>query len=317
MNLIVGGTGFVGGHLAEYFFAQGEISKGIFRKGSHLRILDQCGVQCIEADLSDRSTLHEPLEMVDVVYNLASPQPGSSEQEFARFNDEGLGNLLEEAREHGVKTFVQLSTLDVHGFRTGRPVDANSPPKPTDGYHRAKLKAEEVVATFGAAHPELSVRIVRAAKAIGARDPSLATPILRMAAQNKTVVFPGGSTRRMSFSHPKDIAQALLKTASSGEKKKTTTALSIKSFDASATEVANSIARAAGVEVKTREQGFLSGRPTFDPYTVEQVKAGLLLNEQEGPWKEVSYLPSYDLGKVAAEIAEWERKEPWVASESG
>jgi len=76
MNLIVGGTGFIGGHLAEYFFAEGEISKGIFRKGSHLRIMDQCGIQCIEADIMDRHTLHEPLDMVDVVYNLASPPPG-------------------------------------------------------------------------------------------------------------------------------------------------------------------------------------------------------------------------------------------------
>ena len=76
-NLIVGGTGFIGGHLAEYFFKEGEISKGIFRKGSHLRIMDQCGIQCIEADVMDRHTLHEPLDMVDVVYNLASPPPGA------------------------------------------------------------------------------------------------------------------------------------------------------------------------------------------------------------------------------------------------
>ena len=62
MNLLVGATGFVGGHLVEYLFQQGEISKGVFRKGSHLKIMDATGVQGIEADLSDHHGLHEAME---------------------------------------------------------------------------------------------------------------------------------------------------------------------------------------------------------------------------------------------------------------
>ena len=101
MNLIVGGTGFIGGHLAEYFFEQAEISKGVFRKGSHLRIMDQSGIQCLEADLMDRSTLHEPLEGVEVVYSLASPTPkGGEDQDYVGPNIRGMTNLLAEAREH-------------------------------------------------------------------------------------------------------------------------------------------------------------------------------------------------------------------------
>src|SRR5580704_7844247 len=100
MNLIVGGTGFIGGHLAEYFFQEGEISKGVFRKGSHLRILDQCGIQCIEADLLDRGTLHEALDGVNVVYNLASPTPDHEGQgDYLDANTKGLRNLLDEAEE--------------------------------------------------------------------------------------------------------------------------------------------------------------------------------------------------------------------------
>ena len=58
MNLLVGATGFIGGHLVEHLFQQGELSKATFRKGSHLKILDTNGVQGVEADLLDHQSLH-------------------------------------------------------------------------------------------------------------------------------------------------------------------------------------------------------------------------------------------------------------------
>ena len=115
MNLIVGGTGFIGGHLAEYFFAEGEISKGIFRKGSHLRIMDQCGIQCLEADLLDKESLHEPLEMVNVVYNLASPTPDHEGQEGDFL--EVIGNL------NPGDTVVRRATDEI---RQGTPVETEA-----------------------------------------------------------------------------------------------------------------------------------------------------------------------------------------------
>ena len=134
MNLIVGGTGFIGGHLAEYFFQEGEISKGVFRKGSHLRIMDQCGIQILEADLIDKESLHEALEMVNVVYNLASPTPDHEGQgDYLEVNTKGLRNLLEEAEEHGVNDFVHLSTLgrlrlqEEEGGREGMSPAGSSP----------------------------------------------------------------------------------------------------------------------------------------------------------------------------------------------
>ena len=64
-NLLLGATGFMGGHLVEYLFKQGEISRGTFRAGSHLKILDSSGVQGVEADLLDHHSLHEALEGVE------------------------------------------------------------------------------------------------------------------------------------------------------------------------------------------------------------------------------------------------------------
>ncbi len=185
MNLIVGGTGFIGGHLAEYFFQEGEISKGVFRKGSHLRIMDQCGIQILEADLLDKESLHEALEMVNVVYNLASPTPDHEGQgDYLEVNTKGLRNLLEEAEEHGVNDFVQLSTLDVFGFKKKK-VGANE--VTVDGlaslshpYQRAKLQAEMEIQEFSKNRGEMRLKVVRAARATGPRDTTLALPLLRM-----------------------------------------------------------------------------------------------------------------------------------------
>ena len=77
--------------------------------------MDAAGVQGIEADLLDHHSIHEAMEGTDTVYNLASPMPGA-DSDFMKFNTEGILNLLEVATETGVKTFVQLSTLDVCGF---------------------------------------------------------------------------------------------------------------------------------------------------------------------------------------------------------
>jgi uncharacterized protein YbjT (DUF2867 family) len=67
LNLLTGATGFVGVHVVEYLSQQNEISRAVFRKGSHLKILDVSGVQGIEADLLDHCSLHEVVEGSETV----------------------------------------------------------------------------------------------------------------------------------------------------------------------------------------------------------------------------------------------------------
>lgn len=309
MNLIVGGTGFVGGHLAEYFFEQGEISKAIFRKGSHIRILDQCGVQNYEGDLLQRSSLHEPLEGVETVYNLASEMPrAEGPTDFMKVNTEGLQNLLEEAKEHRVKTIAHLSTLDVYGFRK-RAIVEDSQPDPEHPYQRAKLEAERVLLEFSNSNPEMKIRVVRAARAVGSRDPSLTLPLLEMV-EGGEVILPKGGTEKISFSHPKDIAQALHKAASV---ESLSSLYLIKSFDASVAELAEMVAKSREKDVTVKQESFFT-KSLLPTYTAEQIRGGLLLKEQES-WKRIGYAPSYDVKRIGTEVAEWYRKEPWIVRE--
>ncbi|HEV2390035.1 MAG TPA: NAD(P)-dependent oxidoreductase [Nitrososphaerales archaeon] len=313
MNLIVGGTGFIGGHLAEYFFQEGEISKGVFRKGSHLKIMDQCGIQILEADLLQRDSLNEAVDGVDVVYNLASPTPDHEGQgDYLEPNTLGLRNLLEEAEEHGVKDFVHLSTIDVFGFKKRR-VGASEEAvegSPSHPYQKAKLRGEMEIREFAKKGGEMRLKVVRAARATGPRDTTLALPLLRMI-EGGSVVLPSGSDSPMSLTHPKDVAKALFRVATMGQ---AGGVYQVKSFDATAEELAKGVVSACGKKSPVKREGIFA-KTTLPPYTASQVRAGIVLEKQDS-WGAISYSPDYDLQRTSAEIAEWHGKEPWL-TESG
>lgn len=303
MNLLVGATGFVGGHLVEYLFEQGEISKGIFRKGSHLKIMDTNGVQGLEADLLDHHSLHEAVEGVDTIFNLASPMPGA-DSDFEVVNSQGLLNLLEVATEAKTKNFVHLSTLDVYGFGASS-VSQSTQLNPTNEYQRSKVEAERLLKEFSRRSKEPRVIVLRSAKAVGSRDESLVLPILRMMESGK-VTLPSSGT--MSFAHPRDIAQAMYKAATGASP--TASVYLIKSFDSTPEELAQGLVERAGSDARVKREGFLSSS-ALQRYTADQLRASLRIDEQPD-WKDIGYVPQYGLNSTCEEIAKWYAKEPWA-----
>jgi dihydroflavonol-4-reductase len=303
MNLLVGASGFVGGHVVEYLFQQGEISKGIFRKGSHLKTLDASGVQVMEADLLDHHSLHEAMDGVDVIYNLASPMPGY-DTDFMRVNTEGLQNLLEVAVESKARAFVHLSTLDVFGFGS-KAISASSTMNPSGEYQKSKAAAERVLAEFAKRAASMRVVVIRPARAVGSRDQTLVVPMLQMIDSGRAAL---PTAAPMSFAHPRDIAQAMYKAATNPAP--TGSVFMVKSFDSTIRELAASVASALGTEVEIKGQGLFAGS-AFPKYTAEQLKAALRIDDQ-GNWSVLGYVPQYNLKSTGEEIAAWYRKEPWV-----
>ena len=293
----------MGGHVVEYLFQQGEISKGTFRKGAHLRVMDQNGVQGIEADLLDHHSLHEAVEGTDTIFSMASPVPWRG-SDFMRVNTEGIMNLLEVSVEMKVKAFVHLSTLDVYGFGAGE-VSPSSTMSPAGEYQKAKSEAERVLMEFSKRNSQPRVVIIRPARAVGSGDPSLTLPILRMLETGK-VVLP--SSKLMSWSHPRDIGQAMLKAATNpslGGK-----SYLVKSFDATAETLARAFLDASGSKAEVRGEGLLS-RSAVPPYVSEQLKASLRISG-DAELSELGYKPEWDLKKTAEDVASWYKKEPWV-----
>ena len=307
LNLLIGGTGFVGGHLVEFLFQQGEISKGTFRRGSHLKIMDSRGVQGIDADILDHQSLHEAMEGTDTVYNLASPMPDHG-SEFMRVNTEGILTLLEVATEMAVKTVIHLSTLDVCGFET-RKVRDGALPRPQGEYQKAKAEAERLLLEFSRRSELPRVIIIRSARGIGSRDSTFTIPLLRMIESGRVVVPTSGS---MSFAHPLDIAKAMYCAASG--RVSTGSIFQMKSFDSTPAELARALAASLGVRAEVRNEGMFS-RSRLPPYTAKQLRAGLVVEAQEG-WTRLGFSPEISQQAACEEVAKWYRKEPWAIKEN-
>jgi nucleoside-diphosphate-sugar epimerase len=303
LNLLIGATGFVGGHVVEYLLQQGELSKATFRKGSHLKILDANGAQAIEADPLDHRTLHEAFEGVDTVYSMASPMP-YGDTDFTKANFQGALNILEAAKEAKVRTIVHLSTLDVYGFGGGS-ITESSKPRPSNEYQRAKFETDRILFDFSKNLPGLRIVIIRPAKAIGSRDRSTVVPLLRLIEAGKVELAEPKIT---SFTHPKDIAQAMYRAATNPSLGNTI--FPVKSFDATMDDVAQNLANDLGVKISVKRLGRFSKSP-LPQYTAEQIKAGLHLDTVHG-WNELGYSPQFNLNQTCQEIVQWYRKEPWI-----
>jgi nucleoside-diphosphate-sugar epimerase len=229
------------------------------------------------------------------------------DRDFARVNTEGLSNLLEVAKESEAKSFVHLSTLEVYGF--GDPmIVPESEPKPGDEYQSSKLLAERTLLEYAKRSPSPKITILRAARAFGSRDTSFVVPLLRMVEAGSVVLPPSGS---MSFSHPKDIAEAMYLAASKPSLGKNL--FLIKSFDTEPATLAVSLSKAVGETPSVKTEGpFTKSR--LPPYTRAQLRAHLRLDSDEG-WSELGYSPKFDLTAACDEIANWYKREPWATEQ--
>ena len=116
----------------------------------------------------------------------------------------------------------------------------------------------------------------------------------------------------MSFSHPKDVAQAMHKSATSNSLRGRI--YLVKSFDSTIDDVSAAILTASGRHAVIKRQGFRAGKTLLPGYAVEQIKASLRI-QGEGTLPDLGYSPSYDIRKLGEDVAEWYRREPWVTEE--
>lgn len=72
--------------------------------------------------------------------------------QYRRVNVQGTLNLAQQAQAAGVRRFIFLSSIKVHGEQTapGAPFHANDPPNPQDSYSISKLEAEEALKSLSA-----------------------------------------------------------------------------------------------------------------------------------------------------------------------
>ena len=139
--LITGGSGFIGGALAEAFRSETDVRVLDVEPGEAL----PGDVELIEGDVRDREAVEKATEGVDVVFHEAAlvSVAGSIDDpvESHAINATGTLRVLEAARRHDARA-VLASSAAVYGDPEGVPVSETDPLVPTSPYGLDKLAAD-------------------------------------------------------------------------------------------------------------------------------------------------------------------------------
>jgi len=215
--LITGGAGFIGSHVAEHFEGCAEVRVLDTLRTGYRRNLDGLSCTLIEGSVTDRATVREAMDGVDLVFHLAAmvSVPESMEQptECVAINTIGTLTVLEEAARAGVRKLCFASTSAVYGDNPVVPKTEAMLPEPCSPYAVTKLDGEYYCGIFRR-EQRLDTVCLRFFNVFGPRqDPgsayAAAIPIfMHRALRNEplTIYGDGGQTR--DFIYVKDIVAA-------------------------------------------------------------------------------------------------------------
>lgn len=143
--LVIGGTGFVGGRLAERLLLEdGAKVRVTVRDWRKAVWISRTSAELVEADVTDTDSIAEAVRGCDVVFHCASgpSQPGG----YMRTNREGTRNVIDACVAAGVKRLVYVSTVAVHAARPGLRLSSKTPLVTTGrDYSDSKIVAEGLV----------------------------------------------------------------------------------------------------------------------------------------------------------------------------
>ncbi len=221
MILVTGATGHIGNVLVRKLLEKKEKVRAFFWRGEDTTPLDGLDVERFPGDVLDKRSLLEAMEGVDTVYHLAgviSIMPGRDPLVW-RVNVEGTRNVLEAAREMGVKRLVYTSSI--HALRRippGRAMDETlgyDPETPYGEYDRSKAAASLEV--LKAAREGLDAVIACPTGVIGPYDfrGSEMGEVLRSAAYGRPMFYVEGA---YDFVDVRDVAEGLIAAHDKGKR---------------------------------------------------------------------------------------------------
>lgn len=137
---ITGGTGFVGGHLAEKLSRRGHeavvLSRGVDMRPWARQVLQLPGVSFIQVGTANEDGLRRAFQGCDAVAHCAGINREIGHQTYEAVHVQGTANVVRAAEQAGVQRIALLS------FLRARP-HCGSP------YHESKWAAEELVRASG------------------------------------------------------------------------------------------------------------------------------------------------------------------------
>jgi UDP-glucose 4-epimerase len=216
--LVTGGSGFIGSHVVEAYQDRAEVVVLDNLRSGHRTNLDGLECQFVEGSITDRALVERVMEGVDYVFHLAAlvsvPESMSLPAETVNINVLGLLNVMEAARQNGVKKLCFASSAAVYGEHAQNPKIETLTPDPRSPYAVTKLDGEFYCSGY-TREGWLPTACLRFFNVFGPRqDPSsayaAAVPIfIERARANQAISIYGDGGQTRDFIYVKDIVGAL------------------------------------------------------------------------------------------------------------
>jgi dihydroflavonol-4-reductase len=171
---VTGATGFLGSHVARRLLSGGADLRLLVRPTSRMDNIADLSAERITGDLGDLESLKRGMSGCEFVFHVAADYRlwAVHGQELYRSNVEGTRNILQAARDSGVRRVVYTSSVATMGFgNNGGMTDENTPVALSNmigDYKRSKFMAEQLV--LDAARGGQDVVMVNPTTPIGERD---------------------------------------------------------------------------------------------------------------------------------------------------
>ena len=191
--LVTGAGGFIGSHLCEQLVENGHHIKALVRYNSRnswgwlesLKCKDR--IEIISGDIRDADIVRHAMRDVEMVFHLAAligiPYSYYSPEAYVETNIKGSLNILQAAKDSGVKKIIHVSTSEIYGTAQFVPIAEEHPMNPQSPYAATKAAADLLALSFYRSF-NLPVAIVRPFNTYGPRQsaraviPTIITQIL-------------------------------------------------------------------------------------------------------------------------------------------
>jgi NAD dependent epimerase/dehydratase len=314
--LITGADGFIGSHLTEALVRQGHKVRAfvLYNSFNSWGWLDKCAddvkgkFEVFEGDIRDPHGVKEAMKGCDVMLHLAAliaiPYSYHSPDTYVDTNIKGTLNVLQAARELGVKRVVHTSTSEVYGSARFVPITEEHPLQGQSPYSATKIAADQLAYSFYASFG-LPVVIARPFNTYGPRQSARAVipTIITQIASGKRLIKLGAVTPTRDFNYVQDTVAGFVAAMNSEQGLGEVVNLG-SNFEISIGDTAQLIAEAMNVEIE-----IISDEARLRPADseVERLWANNTKAKQLFGWQP-SYGGREGFKRGIAETAEWFEK---------
>lgn len=218
--IVTGGAGFIGSHLVEELLRQGleVVSIDNYFAGKKENLEQFHDYDCfheIDCDVTNYENLKKYFEGVDIVFHEAASKKTiclNDPRKDLLINGTGTFNILELARDFGVKKVVHASTGSVYGEARYFPQDEEHPLNPTSYYGVSKLAGEKYVRAFCDLY-DMDCTMLRYFHVYGPRQENsdvggVVSIFGRRVINGEPPIIHGDGTQQRSFTYVKDLVKA-------------------------------------------------------------------------------------------------------------